>query len=289
MSGFAPGAVATVGGQRCVVLRDAVAHALPPADDVVVIERFDGRLVYCAAEELKRARKLGPGLPAYGFWQILLHSEALDKAERLQAVYFDGKNGQYLYQEAPSVFFTGEIRAGRWIAAAGYPLDPASGRVVACDAGRLRLPRKAVLSFEERERRQAARKLRLALHFAAVAVFLGAAWFAYDGKRRGHDAGLQTAHAALELHAEALEARKAGLRETRVGEWPDQRRALDDLLYFAIALEEFALPETPLDGPQFEVRADFPHLRLPPMLTTVVTTVGHRRDGLLSLYRERRR
>ncbi len=294
MSAWRPGGVAVVGGQRCVVLRDAVASVLPPTDDVVVIDRFGAAMVYCAADELKRARKRHPELAAYGFWQVLLHSESADLDERLQAVYFGAGDGQYLYREPPAVLFTGEIRDGKLIANAGYAIDLGTARVIECEVRRLRLPRKAVLSFAERERERTVRKFRFALSFAAVVAFLGAAWVAYDVKRADRDAGLQTMREAFDLRAKALVLRKAELRDTRIGAWPNQRRALDDLLHFAVALEEFTLPETPLDHSAFEVhtRAEETEglelLGLPPLLSTVVTAVGHRRDGLTSLRGRRR-
>ncbi len=294
MSAWRPGDVAVVGGQRCTVLRDAVAHVLPPSDDVVVIDRFGAAMVYCAADELKRARERHPGLAAYGFWQVIFHSELVDADERLQAVYFGAGDGQYLYRESSAVLFTGEIRSGKLIANAGYALDPGAVRVVECDVRRLRLPRKAVLSFAEREREQTVRKFKLALCLAAAGVFLGTVWFAYDVKRSERDADLQTMRDALEVRADALALRKAELRNTRIGAWPNQRRVLDDLLRFAVALDEFTLPETPLEHSTFEVQTGAGEIEgleaigLPPLLSTVVTAVGHRRDGSLSLRRGRR-
>lgn len=289
MSAWRPGEVTVVGGQRCIVLRDAAGCVLPPSDDVVVIERFGEVMVYCAADELKRARERHPGLAAYGFWQVLLHSDLIDEQAPLQAVYFGPGDGQYLYRESPEATFTGEIRAGKLIAGAGCALDLGAARVIECDPARLRLPRRAVLSFAERERERVARRFRFAVCLGGVAVFLAAAWFGYDVKRRGHNADLQTLRGAFEVRAEALTLRKAELRGSRISTWPNQRRALDELLRFTIALEEFALPETPLDYPPFEVQTRFEeaeddgNIRLPALLSTVVTAVGHRRDGSLSL------
>ncbi len=282
MSVYKPGIEVTIGGCRCVVICDAVAHTLPPSDDVVVLDRLDGRMVYCALSSLKYARERYPGLPAYGFWQVLLSSGLVDKAGRLQAVYFDERNGQYLYQDA-AVAFTGEIRNGALLANGGYALDPSAARVIACEIRDLRLPRKAALSFEERERERVARKFRFASRLAAVAVFLSVALLAYDGKRRSYEADLQVARDALEVRAEALAVRKVALRETRIEKWPDQHATLDDLLHFAIALERFTLPETPLEHTVFEVRVPDPNIYLPPMVSTIVSGVEHRRDGLLSL------
>ncbi len=283
MSACRPGAVVTVAGRRCVVLRDAVVHTLPPADDIVVLDRLDGRMVYCALSELKRAREQHPGLPAYGFWQLLLGSGLVDKGERLQTVYLDGRNGQYLYQDAPAVVFSGEIRDGVLIANGGYAPDPDTARAIVCEVQNLRLPRKAALSFEERERERAARKFRFALQLTSVAAALGVALLIYNGKRHAYDAEQETLRDALAVRAEALAAHKAALEDLRISHWPDQRRTLDELLHLALAFEKFTVPETPLDHSAFEARTPDTDTRLPPLVSGIVESVGHRRDGALSL------
>ena len=298
MSRYRPDSTVVIGGQRCAVLRDVVSHVLPTMDDVVVLGRFGELMVYCAAAELERARARHPNLPAYGFWQVLLQSGQVEPADKneLQAVYFDdgggGREGQYLYQGASGVAFTGEIRGGRWIAAGGYTPDPAAACILDCDVASLRLPRRPVLSFEEHERERARRKLRFALRFAAVVVFLGAALATYDGKRRAYVAEQQTLHGALKLRAAALEAYRDALRGTRIEMLPDQRRVLDDLLRFAVALDGFTLDETPLDRSSFVVHtensSDSP-IHLLPALAPVVHAVEHRRDGLVSLHWRRER
>ena len=284
MSACRPGAVVTVEGRRCVVLRDAVAHVLPPSDELVVLGCSDRKMVYCSLPELHRARRRHPGLPAYGFWQILLHSGMVSKDEVLQAIYIDGKDGQYLYQDAVGVAFTGEIRNGVVIANGGYALDPGAARVIGCEVRELRLPAAPALSFEERERRRAARRFRLVLCAGAAAVFLGSALIAYEAERRGAVAALEAARAALEARVETLAAGRAALREKRVSEWPDQRQALERLMNLAIALEEFTLAETPLEHSVLEVQAPDPAVLLLPAVATAVSGVRHHRDGRLTLH-----
>ena len=287
MSAYQPGAVVNVCGRRCVILRDAVAHTLPPSDDIVVIDRCDGKMIYCALSVLKRAREQYPRLPAYGFWQILFHSGLVNQSERLQAIYFDQNSGQYLYQEGSKVAFTGEIRDRKLIATAGYTLADnvivGNAAAIRCETQRLRLPRTMVLSFEERERARVARRVRFASGFAALAIFLGAALLAYQNKQRAYDADQKLVLDALATRVDDLAAQKMALQETRIEKWPDQRHKLDDLLRLAIVFERFTLPETPLGDSVFEAQMPDPGIGLPPLVTTVVNSIEHRRDGLLSL------
>ena len=284
MSRLYPGMVTTIRDQRCVMLRDAVAHRLPPTDDILVLEHFDGKMVYCALSELKRARAQYPKLPAYGFWQTLFRSGLVDGKRRLQVVYFDQDNGQYLYQGAASVAFTGEVRNGKLIPAAGYTFDAETAYVISCSTGNLKIPEKAVLSFEEREHRRSSRKIRMMLHFAAFVIFSGAGFLIYDVKRQAYEADQRQLQTALASRAESLETRKAHLRQTRIGDLPDQRELIDDLLRLSISLEKFSLIETPLEHSSFEVRTPAHLAGLPSVFAEGSRTVKHHRDGLLSLY-----
>ena len=281
MSRLHPGMVVGIRNRHCVMLRDVIAHKLPPVDDVVVLGNFDGKMIYCALSELKRVRKQYPGVPAYGFWQTLACSGLIDKAQRLQVVYFDQANGQYLYQDDIPVAFTGEIRNGRLIPAAGHVFDADTARVIVCDTENIRLPEKATLSFEEYEHRCSARRFRMAVQVATLVVCVGASLLIYNGKLQAHAAEQRQAHAALATRVESLEARKSYLRKTRVGNVPDQRGVLDDLLKFAISIERFTLSETPLERSAFEVQV--PSAQWSPVLSVATHVVEHRRDGLLSL------
>lgn len=283
MSRFRPGMAATIGGRSCVVLRDVVASKLPPMDDVMVLEQFDGKIIYCALSELKRAREQHPKLPAYGFWQILLCSGLVDKARRIQAVYFDKDDGQYLYQDEASCVFTGEIRNGELIAAAGYTLTSDTAQTVSCDAGNLQLPAQAALSFEERERMHSAGRLRLAVYFSAVAMCMGSALLVYDSKSQRYESGQQAIGEELAAYADLLAERKSRLREVRVGTLPDQRGLVDDLLKLAIVAEDFTLAEASLEDSVFELQTSADAAWLPLVHLTGIDIVEHRRDGSLSL------
>lgn len=283
MNCFRPGVVVTIDGRPCVVLRDVVASKLPLVDDVMVLEQFDAKMVYCALSELKHARERHPRLPAYGFWQILLCSGLVEKTRRLQAVYFDEGDGQYLYQDKTSSTFTGEIRDNELIAAAGHTLAPARIHAISCDVVQLRLPAKAALSFEEREHMRSARKLRLAVHFAAVAVCMGSALLVYAGKSEKYETAEQARREELIAQAGLLADRKSRLQEIRIGTLPDQRSVIDGLLKLAIAAEDFALTETSLEGPVFEIQAPGDAAWLPTVPLSGLDIVEHRRDGSLSL------
>ena len=281
MSRLRYGVAASVGSRRCVMLRDVIAHKLPPVDEVVVLGNFNDKMIYCALAELKRVRKQYPGVPAYGFWQTLVCSGLVDGTRRLQAVYFDRDNGQYLYQDETPVAFTGEIRNARPVPAAGYAFDADAVHTIACDTENLRLPEKAALSFEEYERRRSARKFSLAMQFAALAICVGVSLLVYDGKLRAHMAERQQAREVLAAWVESLEARRSDLRQTRVADVPDQRDAIDDLLRLAISVERFTLPETPLERSAFEVQVS--PAQWSPVFSAGTRVVEHRRDGLLSL------
>lgn len=281
MSRLHPDMVTRIGGQRCVILRDVIAHKLPAVDEVVVLGNFAGNMIYCALSELQRVRGQYPGVPAYGFWQTLACSDLVDKTHHLQAVYFDQDNGQYLYQDEIPAAFTGEIRSGRLIPAAGYVLDSGAVRTITCDTKNLRLPEKAALSFEEYEHRRAARRFRLAVQFATLVICVAASLLVYNGRLRAHAAEQQQARAVLAARVESLEAREAYLRQTRVGEAPEQRGAFDDLLQLVLSVEQFTLPETSLERSAFEVR--LPPAQWSPLLAATTHIVEHRRDGFLSL------
>ena len=287
MNAFVPGAVMTIKGQRCVVLRDVIAHSLPPSDDLVVIDHFDDRMIYCSLSELKNTRQRYPLLPAYGFWQILFCSQLVNTKDSLQAVYFDEDAGQYLYQSEAKIAFTGEIRHGIPIASAGYVIDADNIRVVVCEVPNLCLPRKAVLSFEEREREKSKRNFDLALRFVAGAIFFGVALFIYDNKLQSYGTEQQAIRDALAGRAEMLSKRKDFLHKTRVRDVPDQQRMLDDLLHLAIGLEKFTLPETSFEHSDFEVRAPNHDIHSSPILSMIVDNVEYHQDGLLSLHWER--
>ena len=283
MSIYRPNTVVTIAAQRCVILRDAVTHILPPTDDIVVLERAHGKLIYCALSVLNDAREQYPELPAYGFWQVLLHAGVIDHSVRLQTVYCDREDGQYLYQGDDGVAFSGEIRAGRLIANGVRAVDAHAAQVVNCDPQKLRLPHNPALSFAEREQRRRWHKLRIALYCSAVAVSVCAALLTHHHRQQADETEHQAVRAALQVRIAALSEQRTLLRKTRIGNWPEQRRALDELLTVALAFERFTLAETPLGRAAIEVRVSAAAVSLPPPVDALVNSVQHRKDGTLSL------
>ena len=226
-----PGERITVEGRECVVVCDAVAEYMPPADqDVALLGRHGRRFFYAAGGEVRRMQRKAPDARVVGMWHLLTVSQAVDK-HGLYVVYSDGeKNGRYFFNGADAVF-AGEVRAGKPTGTFGRAIDFDDAHEIELGATSLRLPEGADPARETRRRMLLDRAAMAAGVVLVLASFVGA-WNYEDAqtdKRRLNDAATR----ALRAEVDAVKNRLMEARTLSLGEWPAQSASLDGFLFLA--------------------------------------------------------
>lgn len=223
-----PGEVIAVGGRRYVLAPDAASRRLPPSShDVAVLGRSDGVFFFTASDALARLRAAHPGLPVYGFWQVMFASRLVDHGHRLQAVCFDRfGNGQYLYREPESEsLFIGELRDGMPIPAPGCSFACDTIKILAPACEDLREPPAETLVAHVARRRPAGRRAWAGVACGALLLAMGGAAL-NEYARHAEQAERAARYAALGAEVGRLLGRRDALNARRVAVWPAQWRTL---------------------------------------------------------------
>ena len=250
MSQFVPGVV-EVDGRRCLIIADAISHTLADGD-VVLLEQIGEFNIFCSAEELAKKKAQHGGLPVYGYWQTLYHSQHWTPESGIVA-YRDGASGQYVsvdLDEKSAV--TGEVVNGVAIASAGEVCDPQAIRWIDIKLTEISLPKNPAMTLTEQlaQQRQSRRTFLLVGASLVLALIVGAIL----GGGIAHKE-MQVVEAELTKLNNAIAMAQASIKDlsrTRLLEHPKQSAVLN-LLESLSWVSGFDIPISAIDDIQLSV------------------------------------
>lgn len=166
MNQFVPG-ITEIQGRQCLIVADAISHALP-TEEVVLLDQVGDFNIFCLAEELAKKKAKYENLPIYGYWQTLYRSGHWQPSSGIIA-YQHGSGGQYVsvdIDEKNAV--TGEVVNGVAIATAGEICDQQTIQWIDLSLTALNLPKNPAMTLTEQLARQG--KYRKTLLIASIAI-----------------------------------------------------------------------------------------------------------------------
>lgn len=174
--------------------------------------------------DIEDIREQYPGLPVYGLWQVLVHSNAVSFRQPLHVVKINELDGYYLVCDLGRAEFSGVYEAGFFAADSNFALDEAND--ITPDTGALRIPPKeAKLASElQAERRLRAQKSWRTLGIATIWIVILAVVvdFGFETFYMREQRKLQTKTAMLESLRSGLDR----LRNSRLSEVPNDIEAI---------------------------------------------------------------
>lgn len=248
-----------LGRQEAIILPDAIAGSEPTSDGVYV--RLDGAVdgnhaLWMDEAQLEKLRDSHPGVPVYGFWQVLFANGLIDLSVPQQVIPSGDGGGFFISASGGQVEESGQYR-GEMI----LPLDVSASELpqVKVNPKRLRAPSQEALLAAELGQRQRAVSRRRYIRWGVYTAAAVGGFLLVDLILVGIEASRESTLEKLQARETTIASELGQLRATRYvpGMVPaNQQEALSRLLVLSSQSSFMSLDETSFSADRWSLQVD---------------------------------
>ncbi len=224
---------AIISGREVILIRDYLNTPPTVGDYTQVQERTAKKpAVYVLDEDIVAMRSSYPGVPIYGFWQLIAANNLINDSYSLQVVYESDKTGFFVYlDDSGQVIETGEFLDGLFVGSDSVVgMLPADAVHIDVDVSLLKLPSAQCFSANEiRKKLSKAKRQKILVRYSMLAIICLIAFIINKGLDH-HYKKKMIYYNKVDKERQDVYSKYSTLVNEKLTKWPDQSDTIDRML-----------------------------------------------------------